>query len=202
MFLGGGFSRLGINSRAAGDIALANKYGDVAVSMIFLYLFVFGATWLIVPWLYPAEIFPLSVRAKGNAWGVVGWSIGNFWLCFLCPVMFSTIEEKTLYLFGITNIISLPVVWALYPETNQRTLEEINLVFQADVPWVWTAEKEFARLKIENPELVQAAHAAEAVVDPETGLARKLSSVVDSVKHHRHGHDDDEKVIEPETKAE
>lgn len=48
--------------------------------MIFVFTFVFGATWLTVPWLYPAEIFPLAVRAKGNAWGVVGWSIGNGWL--------------------------------------------------------------------------------------------------------------------------
>lgn len=45
--------------------------------MIYVYTFIFGATWLTVPWLYPAEIFPLQVRAKGNAWGVVGWSIGN-----------------------------------------------------------------------------------------------------------------------------
>lgn len=35
---------------------------------------------LVVPWIYPAEIYPLAVRAKGNAWGVVGWSIGNGWL--------------------------------------------------------------------------------------------------------------------------
>lgn len=45
--------------------------------MVYLYTFIFGATWLTVPWLYPAEIFPLHIRAKGNAWGVVGWSIGN-----------------------------------------------------------------------------------------------------------------------------
>lgn len=53
--------------------------------MIFIFTFVFGATWLTVPWLYPAEIFPLEVRAKGNAWGVVGWSIGNGWLASTFP---------------------------------------------------------------------------------------------------------------------
>jgi hypothetical protein len=47
--------------------------------------------------LYPAEIFPLEVRAKGNAFGVVGWSIGNGWLTLLCPIMFSSIGEATLY---------------------------------------------------------------------------------------------------------
>jgi hypothetical protein len=77
MFLAGGMSRLGID---AADPTKASQYGAAAASMIFIFAFVFGATWLTVPWLYPAEIFPLEVRAKGNAWGVVGWSIGNGWL--------------------------------------------------------------------------------------------------------------------------
>ena len=80
MFLCGGFSRLGLNASDAGEVAKAAKYGDAAAAMIFIFTFTFGATWLTVPWLYPAEIFPLAVRAKGNAWGVVGWSIGNGWL--------------------------------------------------------------------------------------------------------------------------
>lgn len=80
MFLCGGFTRLGLDADAAGDVAAAGRYGIAAASMIFLFTFTFGATWLTVPWLYPAEIFPLAVRAKGNAWGVVGWSIGNGWL--------------------------------------------------------------------------------------------------------------------------
>ena len=40
----------------------------------------------------------------------------------LCPVMFTNIGEKTLYIFGICNAITIPMVWALYPESNQRTL--------------------------------------------------------------------------------
>lgn len=95
MFLAGGFSRLGQDARSAGDPGQAGSYGAAAASFVFIFTSVFGATWLTVPWLYPAEIFPLQVRAKGNAWGVVGWSIGNGWLTLLCPVMFDAIGEKT-----------------------------------------------------------------------------------------------------------
>jgi hypothetical protein len=41
-------------------------------------------------------------------------------------------------------------VWALYPETNQRTLEEIDLLFASDSIWNWEAEKNFARLRDQN----------------------------------------------------
>lgn len=129
-------------------------------------------------WLYPAEIFPLTMRTKGNAWGVVGWSIGNGWLTLLCPVMFNAISEYTLFIFAGCNILTLPIVWALYPETNQRTLEEMNLLFAADSPWVWDAEKNYRTLVEENPELVQAARRgsmALAAGDLEAG-ARKASS--------------------------
>ncbi|KAJ5639465.1 uncharacterized protein N7484_007327 [Penicillium longicatenatum] len=168
MFLAGGFSRLAINAKAAGDTGNASSYGAAAASMIFIFTSTFGATWLTVPWLYPAEIFPLAVRARGNAWGVVGWSIGNGWLTLLCPVMFSAIGEKTLYVFAASNVITIPMVWALYPESNQRTLEDMDLLFAAKTPWTWDAEKTFARLKAENPGMVSAV-SRKGSIDPETG---------------------------------
>ncbi|KAK9354065.1 general substrate transporter [Lipomyces doorenjongii] len=151
MFLAGGFSRCGLNATAAGDAQRASQWGAGAAAMVFLYTFIFGATWLTVPWLYPAEIFPLKVRAKGNAWGVLGWSLGNGSLTLALPYIVSAIDEKTLYVFGACNVLSIPIVWALYPESNQRTLEEMDLLFAADSPWVWAAEKNFKLLKAQNP---------------------------------------------------
>lgn len=166
----------GIFSRLQTDHPEQNKYGAAAAAMIFLFTAVFGATWLTVPWLYPAEIFPLEVRAKGNAWGVVGWSVGNGWLTLLVPVMVAALQEKLLYIFAACNVITIPMVWALYPESNQRTLEEMDLLFASDSVWNWEAERNFARLKAENPDLVRAAHSGSAVVDPETGLPSRRAT--------------------------
>jgi MFS family permease len=173
MALAGGFSYLGQQATQDGDIGKAASYGNAAVSMVFLFTFVFGATWLTVPWLYPAEIFPLEVRAKGNAWGVVGWSIGNGWLTLLCPIMFQQIGEKTLYIFAACNAITIPMVWALYPETNQRTLEEIDLLFASDSIWNWDAEKNFARLREESGHVPT----NDSPADIEKGSGRKPSLV-------------------------
>ena len=46
----------------------------------------------------------------------------------------------------------------------------MNLVFASDSIWNWEAEKNFAILKEENPDLVQAARRSSSVIDPETGL--------------------------------
>lgn len=97
----------------------------------------------------------------------------------LLPTIFSKLHEKTLYIFGAVNVISIVAVWALYPESNQRTLEEMNLVFASDSIWTWEAEKNFARLKEENPQLVQAAKSGHGVVDPEHGiLASRKGSLI------------------------
>ncbi|BCS29222.1 putative MFS monosaccharide transporter [Aspergillus puulaauensis] len=174
MFLAGGFSRLSIDAREAGNAARAESFGAAAASMVFIFTAIFGATWLTTPWVYPAEIYPLAVRAKGNAFGVVGWSIGNGWLTLLCPVMFGAIGEKTLYVFAASNVIAIPMVWAFYPESNQRTLEDMDLLFAADTPWVWDAEKTFARLKAENPGYVETAARKNSILDEEAAKSVTL----------------------------
>ena len=188
MFLSGGFSA------AARDHPEKHaQFGAAGAAFTFIFSAGFGATWLTIPWLYPAEIFPLQVRAKGNAWGVVGWCVGNGWTVstrvssslrkqyanpigkvLLLPTMFKNIAEKTFYVFGAVNFLTIPVVWAFYPESNQRTLEEMDLLFATDSWWNWEAEKTFAMLREQNPELVQAAQRGQSVVDPETGM--KLDS--------------------------
>jgi hypothetical protein len=87
--------------------------------------------------------------------------------------MFQQIGEKTLYVFAACNAITIPMVWALYPETNQRTLEEIDLLFASDSIWNWEAEKNFARLREERGLIPT----SKSPVDVEHGSSAKLDSV-------------------------
>jgi hypothetical protein len=61
----------------------------------------------------------------------------------------------------------------------------MDLVFAADSPWVWDAERNFKKLSEENPQLVQAARRGQSVVDPETGLPRSRKQSFAAV----YGHD-------------
>lgn len=71
--------------------------------------------------------------------------------------MFEATKEKTLYVFAACNAITIPMVWALYPETNQRTLEEINLIFASDSIWTWEAERNFKVLKEQSQDSIHSA---------------------------------------------
>ncbi|UPK90902.1 hypothetical protein LCI18_001837 [Fusarium solani-melongenae] len=165
MFLVRGLSCGGLNARADGNIDTANQWGAAAASMVYLYTFIFGATWLTVPWLYPAEIFPIHIRAKGNSWVLAHASIyAPLVFCdsrllrtltLLLPYIVSAINEKMMYIFAVVNVLSIPIVYALYPESSQRTLEEMDLLFAAPTPWAWDAEKTFARLKEERDAAVE-----------------------------------------------
>lgn len=94
--------------------------------------------------------------------------------------MFDSIGEKTLYVFAASNVITIPMVWALYPESNQRTLEDMDLLFAAKTPWTWDAEKTFARLKAENPGMLDITSRKNSVVDPETGKVVVVDAVAAS----------------------
>jgi hypothetical protein len=60
-------------------------------------------------------------------------------------------------------------VWALYPESSQRTLEEMDMLFAADSPWVWAAESNFKTLMAENPD-IGGVHRRDKVIEAEKGL--------------------------------
>jgi hypothetical protein len=67
LFIIGGLFRASLNHPES-----AKAFGNAATAFVFLYLFVFASSWLMIPFIYPTEIFPTWLRAKGNAFGVAG----------------------------------------------------------------------------------------------------------------------------------
>lgn len=96
---------------------------------LFTYIAFFGATWLPLPWLYPAEINPIKTRAKANAVSTCSNWLWNFFVVMITPVMLSGISWGTYLFFAIMNALFFPVIWFFYPETAGRSLEEIDILF-------------------------------------------------------------------------
>lgn len=96
---------------------------------LFTYIASFGATWLPLPWLYPAEISPIKTRAKANALSTCSNWLFNFLIVMVTPVMITGIHWGTYLFFAVVNACFLPVIYFYYPETAKRSLEEIDLIF-------------------------------------------------------------------------
>lgn len=58
---------------------------------LFTYIAFFGATWLPLPWLYPAEVNPVKTRGKANAVSTCTNWLFNFVVVMITPVMIDNI---------------------------------------------------------------------------------------------------------------
>ena len=105
-----------------------NQAKGAAVGL-FTYIASFGATWLPLPWLYPAEINPIKTRAKANAVSTCTNWLFNFRIVMVTPIMIANIGWGTYLFFAIVNASFLPIIWWFYPETAKRSLEEIDIIF-------------------------------------------------------------------------
>ncbi|KAL9576178.1 MAG: hypothetical protein Q9212_007320 [Teloschistes hypoglaucus] len=138
------------------------SFGAGVATLTFLYTATFGATWLTTPWLYPTEIFPLNVRAKGGAWSVVGWSIGNGIITMITPFLFQAISYGTLLLLFGLNIFCIPFVILMYPETAGRSLEQMDTFFEHGGSWnVFKASRNIREEGIEDWRWMKKMHGGE-----------------------------------------
>ncbi|KAF2033748.1 general substrate transporter [Setomelanomma holmii] len=96
---------------------------------LFTYIAFFAATWLPLPWLYPAEVNPVKTRGKANAVSTCTNWLFNFLVVMITPIMIDHIKWGTYVFFAVVNACFLPFIYIFYPETKQRSLEEIDLIF-------------------------------------------------------------------------
>jgi MFS family permease len=83
----------------------------------------------IISWVYPAEIFPVEVRALGNAITTfTNWTV-NLVFAQFSPIALTKIGFRYFYVFFVMNLVAFLCYWFFYPETKGRTLEQMDELF-------------------------------------------------------------------------
>ncbi|CAE6432083.1 unnamed protein product [Rhizoctonia solani] len=118
----------------AGFIYQMNKDGDMkagiaACVMVFVFMGLFTTGFQAVVWVYPSEILPLRLRAKGSALSTATNWLFNYLVVQMTPVAISTIKFRTYIIFGAMNAIFVPIIYFTFPETKGLSLEEIDELF-------------------------------------------------------------------------
>ena len=108
----------------------AKQVASASVAFFFLYYVFFGIGFQGVPWLYPTEINSLSMRTKGAALGTATNWIVNFMVVEITPIGIQSIHWKFYVIWTVFNFSFIPLTYLFYPETSDRTLEDIDRMFR------------------------------------------------------------------------
>ncbi|KAL5365376.1 sugar transporter [Aspergillus floccosus] len=112
-----------------------------AVAMVWLFVVHFGYSWGPCAWIIIAEIWPLSVRAKGTALGASANWMCNFIIGQVTPDMLKHIRYGTYIFFGLLTTLGALFIAFMVPETKQLSLEEMDAIFGSE----GTAVSDFER---------------------------------------------------------
>lgn len=115
----------------AGTTSLTGNTGALVTAVVFLFVFefIFTVGYSGLTFLYATEVAPLQLRAAISAVSTAAVWTFNFLLAEVTPVGFNTIEYRYYIIFAVLNAVIVPVVYFFFPETNGRSLEEIDEIF-------------------------------------------------------------------------
>lgn len=117
----------------AGTVSTGKKSdGIVAIVMLFLFNFFFAIGMLAIPWLLPAEYAPLATRQQSAALATASNWIFTFLVVEITPVSIKNLQWKTYIYFAVFNACFLPLIWFLYPETRNLSLERVDKLFTGE----------------------------------------------------------------------
>lgn len=106
------------------------NFGAVAVTFFFVFFASFGMGVLGVPWLYPTEINALEMRTKGAALAMSTNWIMNYMVAEITPPGIANLGYKFWIIWAVICFSFIPITYFFYPETANRSLEDIDRFFE------------------------------------------------------------------------
>lgn len=123
---------------ATADVPKPIGTNHVAGTVCLVFIFVFGAVYSVgftpLQALYPVEVLSFEMRAKGM--GFAGFAVAAAMLLnqFAWPVAMEKIGWHTYIIFTVWCGIQSIVIYFFIPETKNRTLEELDEIFNSKNP--------------------------------------------------------------------
>ncbi|KDN68820.1 hypothetical protein CSUB01_05894 [Colletotrichum sublineola] len=121
-------------SKMAVDDPSNTNAANTTIAFVFLFGIVFSLGWTAQQSMYIAETLSTSTRAKGTAVGNFASSAISLVLAYSSGPAFEKIGYYFYLVFVFWDILEAVFIYFLFPETNHRTLEELEEVFSAPNP--------------------------------------------------------------------
>ncbi|OLN96840.1 Lactose permease 9 [Colletotrichum chlorophyti] len=121
-------------SKMAVDDPSNTNAANTTIAFVFLFGVVFSLGWTAQQSMYIAETLTTSTRAKGTAVGNFASSAISLVLAYSSGPAFEKIGYYFYLVFVFWDILEAIFIYFFFPETNHRTLEELEEVFSAPNP--------------------------------------------------------------------
>ena len=107
-------------------IFFTGRHQSLLVWLLVGYIAFFAFSQGAVIWVYLSEVFPNSVRAKGQSLGSFAHWFMNAGISLIFPLMAATSGAYPFVFFSVMMVVQFFVVWLFYPETKGLSLEEMQ----------------------------------------------------------------------------
>ncbi|KAJ1333158.1 MFS transporter SP family sugar:H+ symporter [Microdochium nivale] len=136
VFVGLAIFYLGIYSKVSGSFPATpsrDAGANAAVAMVYIYAFFYGCSWDGIPWLFTSEVLPTRIRTLGMTLTICFQWLTQFMVVYDLPYMILGISYGTFLFFGSCIVVAIIFAWLFVPETKGLQLEDMDLLFGADV---------------------------------------------------------------------
>ncbi|KAJ5977535.1 hypothetical protein N7501_000877 [Penicillium viridicatum] len=107
-----------------------NRVGKgFAILGIYLFVVFYYGMLNSTTWLYGAEVLPIALRSKVMGLAAASHFIVNVGITEAGPSAFANIHENYYYVFVVCSAFFLVIAYFYFPETKQKTLEEVAAAF-------------------------------------------------------------------------
>lgn len=86
--------------------------------------------WNALAYTYMVEIFPFQQRSKGIAVEQLTVRFAVFFNTYVNPIALDSIGWKYYIVYCVWILVEIATVYFLFPETHNRTLEELSFMFE------------------------------------------------------------------------
>ncbi|KAJ5459940.1 uncharacterized protein N7458_001492 [Penicillium daleae] len=121
-------------SKLSVDDPSNSSAANTSVAFIYLFGIVFSFGWTPLQSMYIAETLSTNTRAKGTALGNLLSNISSAVISYSSGPAFEKLKYYFYAVFIVWDLIEIVVIYFWFPETKERTLEELEEVFSAPNP--------------------------------------------------------------------
>ncbi|KAH8806165.1 putative sugar transporter [Xylogone sp. PMI_703] len=158
-------------------LAGTSSHSNLAVvSTVFMFLYAcsYAIGYLGLPFLYAGEISTIKMRVPITAVAVTGQWLGQFVVGQITPPGTTNLHNRYWIIFAVFNASFLPIIYFFFPETNGRSLEEIDEVFErSDTFSVVSNSRNLPKSRDVDIQALEGKHIVHVLDDEEKSAGRK-----------------------------